>query len=166
MITSRPPGRRPASTPIRPRRYPAAYLEPAVVRPTGRPIRLTVGPLPIRVLRAVRAFARRMFGVPPVPPPSCVPTTGPQRVAHPSRRPKSRPQSAGRVGQQTAPRCLHCKLVMVEKHRELPEPYGVWTLFACRSSACAVCRGTCRNEARVFLPPHWQSGSPGGITRL
>jgi len=55
---------------------------------------------------------------------------------------------------------------MSEKHRNLPEPYGVWVVFGCRSAVCAVCTGPCRNESRMFLPPHWESGRPGEITYL
>jgi hypothetical protein len=55
---------------------------------------------------------------------------------------------------------------MHELHRELPEPYGLWVVFGCRISRCPVCQGLCQNQARVFLPPHWQTGRPGEITRL
>jgi hypothetical protein len=55
---------------------------------------------------------------------------------------------------------------MPEKHRAVPEPHGVWAVFACRSAVCAVCKGSCRNQARMFLPLHWQSGLPGEITYL
>ncbi len=55
---------------------------------------------------------------------------------------------------------------MSEKYRDLPEPYGVWAVFACYAALCAVCKGSCRNESRMFLPAHWQSGMPGGIAHL
>jgi hypothetical protein len=100
------------------------------------------------------AFIRWIFQVPPVPQPICV--AGPSQYRHPSRI----------TGSSASPRCLHCKVPMTERHRELPEPYGVWAVFACRANSCPVCQGKCRNEASVFVPPHWQSGRPGEITRL
>ncbi|MFG1818355.1 hypothetical protein ACGFIF_31645 [Kribbella sp. NPDC049174] len=48
----------------------------------------------------------------------------------------------------------------------MPDPFGVWSVFACYAVSCAVCQGSCRNESRMFLPPHWQSGLPGEITHL
>jgi hypothetical protein len=152
MTSNRPSKRPPALLPIQPRRYPAAYPRPVSIRTSERAIKLTVGPLPIRVLRAVLAFVRHLFKIPELPAPKCVPTPGPQL----SRR--------GRTG--AAPRCLHCKVAMTETHREAPEPYGVWAVFCCPAGNCPVCQGLCRNQARAFLPPHWQSGLPGQITRL
>jgi hypothetical protein len=124
------------------------------VRPSGPDIRLHVGPLPIRVIRAVWIVLRRIFGVPAVPEPSCVPA------------PRSRARLVHAIGRPGGPRCLHCKIPMAEKDRALPEPNGVWAVFACRAVACSICQGICRNEARMFLPSHWQSGRPGEITRL
>jgi hypothetical protein len=152
MTTSRPSRRLPAPAPIRARRCPGAYLAPAKVRTSQRAIRLTVGPLPIRVLRAVITFVYRLFKIPDLPPAKC--------VAGPGTRGVRRSQ------EQPAPRCLHCKTSMRETHRELPEPYGVWVVFGCRNAACPICRGPCGNQARSFLPPHWQTGGPGQITRL
>jgi hypothetical protein len=135
----------PSTSPRRPRRYPAAYharavVRPAVDRPVGPPIRLVVGPLPVRVLRAITRGVRHLFGGPDLAPPA--------RVV------------------QDAPRCLHCKGRMAEKYRELPEPYGVWAVFTCSAAGCPVCQGPCRSRSRMFLPAHWQSGPPGQITYL
>jgi hypothetical protein len=149
MTINHTPGRRPAARPIRPRRYPAAYAGSATVRPSGPDIHLVVGPLPIRVIRTVWFAVRRLFSVPAVPTPLCVPTPG------------VRPRAV-----TSGPRCLHCKMPMAEQQRQAPNPHGVWAVFVCRSSLCAVCQGPCRNQARMFLPPHWQSGRPGEITRL
>ncbi|MEU8221850.1 hypothetical protein [Kribbella sp. NPDC048915] len=91
-------------------------------------------------MRAVWGAVRRLFTVPAVPPPL--------------------------NGPVSKPRCLHCKVPMTARRWELPQPQGVWGLFGCDFGRCSICYGPCRNQARMFLPAHWETGLPGAITRL
>ena len=154
--------RRPTSYPNRPRRYPAAYVRAVEVRPTDRPIRLTIGPAPVRLLRTVWSIACRVFGIQAVPSPHCVPT--PSGLQRPLRR-STRPATTRPAGTPT-PRCLHCKVVLAEKQALAQEPYGRWVRLRLRHRHVSGLWQQLPARGARLLPTHWQAGPPGQIVRI